>query len=81
MTAVLAERRSVPQAPRAGMTTDLWFPGQQDPTAPMGNPPDPDRFIVWVPTGRNEGELAPRKALHVGLRPSPRIHDCDGCRP
>lgn len=55
--------------------TDLWFPLQQDPVgAPSGlvsewwiEQADPERYIVWVPTSRG-AELAPRKALHIGLR-------------
>jgi len=54
---------------------DLWFPTQQDPVGvPSGlvsdwwiEQADPERYIVWVPTSRG-AELAPRKALHVGLR-------------
>lgn len=63
--------------------------------ANWGAGPDPLRYVVWVDAGRWHGngregqlgnfaslpELAPRHALHVGLRPSLGVHDCDGCRP
>jgi hypothetical protein len=59
------------------ITTDLWFPGHQD---PVGREPstkgagrhrdaDPTRYIVWVDAGRGPDyaypELTPRTALHL----------------
>jgi hypothetical protein len=89
-------------APLGGILADvdLWCPDQQDPVGrdpgwrPNGvdiSHPDPLRYIVWVLAGHRgaPGELAPRKALHVGLRPPrhplitnmrPGVHDRDGCR-
>lgn len=57
------------------VSADLWFPGHQDSLGwpfhagtlarPGTHAPDPTRFVVWVPPGRPNDELAPRVALHI----------------